>query len=120
MNNNRTIRRQTYTSDTIMLVVGFLFLTGICIYLYNNYKALKNSIIPNATMIMPQCPDYWDSVGPSLCKNTNSLGSCSKTPGANIMDFSGEIFTNANTGNYAKCKWAKACNVSWGGVDRLC
>jgi len=36
------------------------------------------------------------------------------------MDFSGVIFTNANTGNYAKCKWAKACNVSWSGIDRLC
>ena len=120
MNNNRPIRRQTYTSDTIMIMVGVLVLAGICIYLYNNYKALKHSIMPTATLAMPQCPDYWDSVGNGQCQNTNGLGSCSTTPGANKMDFGGEIFTNANTGNYAKCKWAKACNVSWSGIDRLC
>jgi predicted negative regulator of RcsB-dependent stress response len=120
MNNNRPIRRQTYTSNTIMLIVGVLILAGIGIYLYNNYKSIKNSIMPTATLAMPQCPDYWDSVGNSICQNTNSLGSCSVTPGANKMDFSGDIFTNANTGNYAKCKWSKACNVSWSGIDRLC
>ena len=120
MNNNRSIRRQTYTSDTIMMVVGLLALAGICIYLYNNYKNLKNSIMPTATIPIAQCPDYWDSIGDKKCQNSKSLGSCSVTPGANIMDFSGEIFTNANTGNYAKCKWAKSCNVSWGGIDRLC
>lgn len=121
MNNNRTtIRRETYTGDTIMLVVGILVLVGIGIYLYNNYKALKNAIVPTATTPIPQCPDYWDSIGSGQCKNTNALGSCSLTPGANIMDFGGQVFTNANMGNYAKCKWAKACNVSWGGVDRLC
>ena len=121
MNNNRnTIRKQTYTSDTVMLIVGFLAIVGICIYLYNNYKSLKNSLIPKATLTFTQCPDYWDSIGDNKCQNTNSLGSCSTNPGSNTMDFSGEIFTNSNTGNYAKCKWAKACNVSWGGIDRIC
>jgi hypothetical protein len=121
MNNNRTtIRKQTYTTNTVMLVVGFLVLGGIGIYLYNNYKSLKNAAIPTATVAAPKCPDYWESIGNGKCKNTNALGSCSTTPGANIMDFGGVVFTNANTGEYAKCKWAKACNVSWSGVDRLC
>ena len=40
--------------------------------------------------------------------------------GADVIDFSSEVFTNANTGNYAKCRWAKGCNVSWGGIDRSC
>jgi hypothetical protein len=119
-NNTRTIRRQTYTSDTITLIVGCLILGGIGIYLYNNYKDLKKSIFPTATLVAPQCPDYWDSIGKGQCKNTNALGSCSTSAGSNIMDFSGIVFTNDNTGNYAKCKWAKACNVSWSGIDRLC
>jgi hypothetical protein len=119
-NNNRTIRKQTYTSDTVMLIVGFLIIGGIGIYLYNNYKSIKNAIVPTATSAAPQCPDYWESIGNGKCKNTNALGSCSTSPGANIMDFSGVVFTNGNTGNYAKCKWAKACNVSWSGIDRLC
>ena len=119
-NNNRTPRRQTYTSDTVMLIVGFLILGGIGIYLYNHYKSLKNAAFPTATIPAPQCPDYWESIGAGQCKNTNALGSCSTAPGANIMDFGGVVFTNTNTGDYAKCKWAKACNVSWSGVDRLC
>lgn len=120
-NNNRTtIRKQTYTTDTIMLIVGFLILAGIGIYLYNNYKALKNAAFPTATSQAPQCPDYWESIGNGQCKNTNGLGSCSTSPNSNIMDFSGVVFTNGNTGNYAKCKWAKACNVSWSGIDRIC
>jgi hypothetical protein len=36
------------------------------------------------------------------------------------MDFNDEIFLNNTTGNYAKCKWAKGCNVYWGNIDRLC
>jgi len=36
------------------------------------------------------------------------------------MDFNSDVFTNVNSGNYAKCKWAKGCNVSWGSIDRLC
>jgi hypothetical protein len=120
MDNRSTIRRQTYTSNTIVLVVGLLFLIGIGIYLYNNYKSLKNSLIPKATIPKPQCPDYWESIGEKKCRNTNSLGSCSNAPGVNVMDFSSTVFTNANTGDYAKCKWAKACNISWGGIDRIC
>ena len=120
-NNNHTIRKQTYSSTTVFIVVGVLLLVGICVYLYNTYKAFKAKLLAtNITLATPSCPDYWDSLGNGKCQNTNSLGSCSTTAGANVMDFSGEIFTNKNTGNYAKCKWAKACNVAWSNVDRLC
>jgi len=120
-NNNHTIRKQTYSSTTVLIVVAVLVIIGICIYLYNTYKDFKAKLLAtNATVAYPACPDYWDSLGNSKCQNTNSLGSCSTTPGANTMDFSGEIFTNNNTGNYTKCKWAKACNIAWSNVDRLC
>ena len=120
MNNNTSIRKTTYTSDTAMIIVGVLSLAFIAVYLYNYYKTMKANILANAISISPMCPDYWDSIGNSKCQNVNSLGSCSKTDGANIMDFSSEVFTNENTGNYAKCKWAKACNVSWSNIDRVC
>ena len=120
-NNNHTIRKQTYSSTTVLIVVAVLVLIGICIYLYNSYKAFKAKLLAtNVTVAFPACPDYWDSLGSGKCQNTKSLGSCSNTPGANIMDFSGDVFTNNNTGNYAKCKWAKACNIAWSNVDRLC
>lgn len=120
-NNNKSVRKQTYNSTTVLIIVGVLAFIGLCIYLYNSYKAFKAKLLAtNATVAYTTCPDYWDSIGNAKCQNSNSLGSCSTTPGANIMDFSGEVFTNGNTGNYAKCKWAKACNIAWSNVDRLC
>ena len=120
-NNNQPIRQSTYSTTTVFIIVGVLALVFIIIYLYNYYKTFAAKLLATtATKALTSCPDYWDSIGNSKCQNTNLLGSCSKVKGANIMDFSGEIFTNKNTGNYSKCKWAKACNVSWNNVDRLC
>ena len=119
--NTKTIRKTTYTSDKVIMIVGVLGLIFIIIYIYNNYNKIIASTMPTATgMIGATCPDYWDSIGNSKCQNSKKIGSCSKTDGADVMDFSSEVFTNINMGNYAKCKWAKGCNVSWGGVDRLC
>ena len=120
MNNNQSIRKTTYTSSTAIIIIGILILTVIIVYLYNNYKNLKNITTPTGTLMAPSCPDYWDSIGNGRCQNSNKLGSCSKENGSDIMDFSGEVFTNVNTGNYSKCKWANACNISWSNVDRLC
>lgn len=120
-NNNTQIRKTTYSSSSVMIIVGVLVLAFIVIYLYNSYKNFKaNLLATTATNAGATCPDYWDSIGNGKCQNTNSLGSCSNTPGANIVDFSGEIFKNLNTGNYSKCKFAKSCNVSWSNIDRLC
>ena len=117
-NNQTGYRKSTYTSTTFIIIIGVMLLFGIVIYLYNLYKSFSN--IPNATLASSICPDYWDSIGNGKCKNTNAIGKCSKTDGANIVDFSGDIFTNTNTGEYSKCKWANACNVSWSIIDRLC
>lgn len=120
-NNNISIRKQHYTSTTVIVIVAILAFIGLCIYLYNVYKDFKNKLLAtNITKIYSNCPDYWESIGNNKCQNTKMLGSCSNRIDSNIMDFSGEIFTNGNTGNYAKCKWANACNISWGGIDKLC
>jgi len=118
-NNNQTIRKSTYTSDTVIIIIGVLSLIFIIIYIYQNYKKMLPT--PTGNIITSTCPDYWESIGEGQCKNVNGLGTCSKTEGANIMDFNkNDVFTNENTGNYAKCKWAKSCNVAWGTIDRLC
>lgn len=119
MNNNNSIRQSTYSSTTVIIILAILVLAFIIVYLYNNYKDSKKKV-SEATRPIPMCPDYWDSIGNGKCQNTNSLGSCSKMPGANIMDFNSEVFTNKTGGDYAKCKWAKACNVSWANVNQLC
>jgi len=117
-NNNQTIRKTTYTTDTIIIIVGVLSLIFIIIYIYQNYKKMLPK--PTGNIISSTCPDYWESIGDGKCKNINGLGSCSTTEGTNIMDFGSDVFTNKNTGDYAKCKWADTCNVSWGNIDRLC
>jgi hypothetical protein len=119
-NNNQTIRKQHYTSTVVITIVGVLIFVGLCIYLYNVYKDFKDKLINKNEKTYASCPDYWDSIGNNKCQNSNMLGSCSNRPGSNIMDFSGEIFTNKNTGDYAKCKWANSCNLSWSGIDRIC
>ena len=122
MNNNnssQSSKKSNYSSTTFIIIIGVLSLIFIIVYLYNSYKASKLSIT-TATRPNALCPDYWDSIGNGKCQNVNGLGQCSKNNGANVMDFSSNIFTNPNTGNYSKCKWSKACNVSWSNIDRLC
>jgi hypothetical protein len=122
MNNtnttNKTIRKATYTSDTIILIVGILLFIFIIIYIYRTFKSLTP--VPTGTIAYTVCPDYWDSVGDGKCQNTNKLGTCSNIDGADMMDFSSDIFKNTNTGNYAKCRWAQSCKVAWGNIDRVC
>ena len=121
MNNNNTVRQSTYSSTTVIIVLSILALAFIIVYLYNNYKDMKKKMMgPDITRPIAMCPDYWESLGNGKCKNVNAIGSCSKMPGADIMDFSSEVFTNKTTGDYAKCKWAKGCNVSWGTLNSMC
>lgn len=117
-NNNNSYNRSTYSSTTFLTIVTVISIIGIVIYLYNFYK--KSIPTPTGTFAGAICPDYWDSIGNGKCQNTNAIGSCSKDPNANIMDFGTDIFTNVNTGNYSKCKWAHGCGVSWSNIDRLC
>lgn len=118
-NSNQTIRKSTYSSDTFMMVAGVLCLILIIVYLYNKYQSVK-AMTTNITKPYAMCPDYWDSIGNNQCQNTNNIGSCSNTPGSNIVDFGTDIFTNKNIGDYTKCKWANSCNVSWGNINKLC
>jgi hypothetical protein len=119
--NTVIIRRSTYTASTVIIIISVLALAFIAVYLYNQYKEYNKKMLgTNITQGFAICPNYWDSIGNGKCQNTHLLGSCSNNEGANIMDFSGQVFTNKNTGDYAKCKWARACNVSWSGVERLC
>ena len=117
-NNDQTTIKPTYSSDTVLIIVGGLSLVFVIIYIYNSYKNLYPT--PTGTAAHTLCPDYWDAIGNGKCQNSNKLGSCSNVEGADIMDFGGTVFTNNNTGDYSKCKWARGCNVTWGNIDRLC
>ena len=118
-NTNQPIRKTTYSSSVFVIIVGVLCLIYIIVYLYNQYKSIKE-LATGITKPYPMCPDYWDSIGNGKCQNTNLIGSCSNKAGSNIVDFNTDIFNNKNIGDYTRCKWANACNVSWGTINRLC
>ena len=65
-----------------------------------------------------KCPDLWESVDETKCKNIHNIGNCSIT-GDKIMDFNESIFKNKES-DYYKCTWAKECGISWEGIDNLC
>jgi hypothetical protein len=111
---------QNYSTTTVIYIIGFLSVALAIIYLYHFYKTLKNKISATQANISTDCPDYWESSGNGKCKNVNLLGSCATSVDSSTVDFSGELFTNNNTGNYAKCMWAKACSMPWSGIERLC
>ena len=130
--NNRTLNTKLKTmgnSETtffststfvIIIVILFVFLLGV--YLYRAYKDFQNKAKNRESeySTLGQCPDYWEIVDDNKCRNTHLLSSCSNTVDSDTMDFSDEIFTHPKTGNYAKCKWAKGCNVEWTGIKKVC
>ena len=66
---------------------------------------------------VPSCPDYWESVGESKCRNIHKLGKCGHKQD---VDFSDNIFTDKRTGKIMKCRYAKECEISWEGTDKVC
>lgn len=132
LSNNRTLntklreigkQEKTFFSTstfTIIIIILFVFLLGV--YLYRAYKDFQNKAKnrEDEYAVIAQCPDYWEIVEDNKCRNTHFLGSCSNNVDNDIMDFSDEIFTNPKSGDYAKCQWAKGCNVEWRGVKKVC
>ena len=112
---------QPYATTTVVIyVIGFLALVLMIVYFYNQYKAVKEQEKANTKdRYMAPCPDYWENVGENKCRNVFKLGNCALGDNT-VMDFSDKVFQDVSTGGYAKCKWAKGCNVYWGNVDRLC
>ena len=127
--------------DTFSIVLVTITLIILAIYYYRQYKKLKKE---RSKLTWPQeyasCPDYWLDRGKHNCQNIHDLGDLSKcggikgenqivvdmkkkTPGNNL-NASNPIVLNKQMNNkknlISKCKWAKRCNVSWEGVDKLC
>ena len=107
------------TATIVIYVFGLLTFILMIVYFYNQYKEIKKIQHNKKIEYITHCPDYWQNIGEHKCKNTFKLGKCALDDNT-IMDFNDKVFQNINTGNYAKCKWSKGCNVFWGDIDRLC
>ncbi len=100
---------------------GIVLFFVIIIYYYKQYASEVKSKVKGDKIIRAECPDYWLVEGPSKCRNANKMGLCFKNgDNGGLMDFDTDFFKNPQTGNYAKCRWAKKCHVSWDGIDDIC
>ena len=98
-------------STVIITITGYIVYT-----LYTQRKALssKKPFPP----FKSKCPDYWDIVDDTKCRNTKQIGKCLLGKN-NIMDFNESIF-KGKEGDYFKCRWAVKCQVPWEGIDTMC
>ena len=123
--NKAPSTKMQMSNELFIYIVGILIVIGAAYYIWKQYTAwyakfqeTDKQKLEQAKML--ECPDYWETIGKNKCKNVNNIGRCSIDPSNNVMDFNDEIFTNTQSGDYSKCKWAKQCNVIWGGIDKLC
>jgi len=110
-------------------ILSVLIAVGFIIFLYlrylNNQKA-KNPLLQNEkeTFKYPECPAFFetmtDHTGKIKCKNVLNIGKCRKSPHDTISFEDNKLFNNTKTGKYWKCRWAKECEVPWGGIEKLC
>lgn len=115
-----------------MFVIIFAILaTALLIYLLlETYNKIRKQLYAKDKVKYEQlCPDYWevveqkfDDAGNTIsveCKNVHKMGKCA-VEGRNTFIFEDEIFTNPETRDVSKCKWAKRCGVTWQGFDGYC
>jgi len=115
-----------------MFAVILAIMTAILlvVMLYNTYKKLQVDIQAKGKKKYEQlCPDYWElvdqgydnngNVNSIRCRNVHELGKCA-LEGDRIYVLSDPIFYDPKTSDKAKCKWAKACDISWQGFDNKC
>ncbi len=107
--------------EVAIYIFGIFFFVFILIHYYRQFSKQVDASKKNETIIRAECPDYWLVEGPSKCRNSNKLGKClTRGTEGGLMDFDTDYFNNEETGNYAKCRWAKKCHVSWDGIDNIC
>jgi len=109
------------TVNIIMGVGSLIIVVIFCVKFGLDYKKLND--LKNNTMFPPwpaQCPDYWESAGEKICKNTHKIGDCRTGDGdQGKVSFDG-ILWDGEKGRVRKCAWAKACNTPWEGIDNIC
>jgi hypothetical protein len=117
-----------------MVEAGAAFITGIVIltigsilfalWFFKKYQELK-AIWERQNIWPPsynRCPDYWADLGEKGCQNVHNLGSCPRGADGRIKAMGVMKFTGTETpeGRMKACAEARACGITWEGVDNLC
>ena len=119
--------------DKIVSILSVTIIIGVSIYLFLEIKKKMNTKNPlnNSTNFKsehyPDCPNFFEiknEGGQKMCKNTFKLGNCNISDENNkisaFFDENDNFFTDNKRGNLRKCLWAKECDVTWDGIDKLC
>jgi hypothetical protein len=96
-----------------VIIIIFVIMATYYYYLYREYTKKQEAL--TKSKIIPQCPDYWKSIGNNKCQNIKNIGRCN-LGSINEMDFSEKLYAE----DVNKCKWSKFCEASWEGIDNLC
>ena len=106
-------------ADTLIVFVGFIIVLLVLFTIIKDVRKMKQVSLEKQMEAkkVPSCPDYWESVGESKCRNIHKLGKCGHKQD---VDFSDNIFTDKHTGKIMKCRYAKECEISWEGTDKIC
>ena len=101
----------------IVITLGVAVISLFILFLYLRLRSTKKSIVEETKneRRMSQCPDYWQSIGKNKCKNIHNIGN-----GKNEEDFNKSYFLDEETGDIARCNWAKMTNTPWQFIDKLC
>jgi hypothetical protein len=102
----------------------FVGVALVLIYLWRQYKSYKEEIAAiKWPRVVSNCPDYFVSESGDKCRNVFNLGKCPANNGIlqpnGVLDFSGAEFKGMD-GDKKKCERAKACDITWEGIDNLC
>ena len=118
--------------DKIVSVLSIAIIIGVSLYLYLEFKKKFNSMSSNnfsknlKKEKYPDCPNFFEIINEGdqkMCKNIYQLGKCNIAENNKISAFFNDkdpFFTDNQRGDLRKCLWAKECDVSWDGIDRLC
>jgi len=127
-------------SSTLDNILGFLsgvIILGVCVYYILDIKKHTKKGPPNtnddnedngdkpSNKKYFKCPDYFEASKEEgkedECINVKNLGKCRGTYNFDkLLANYADVFRNDEQKNKLKCEWAKSCDVSWSGVDRLC
>lgn len=108
--------KDTITENYELIFVIIIILVSMgtyYYYLFREYRKTEDAL--KKSRLVPQCPDYWKTVGNNKCQNIKNIGRCN-LGSQNVMDFSDKLYAK----DVNKCKWSKFCEASWEGIDHLC
>jgi hypothetical protein len=117
--------------DKIVGILSIAIIIGVFVYLCLELKNKMNTKssttnVHNNIKDYADCPNFFEIIndrGQKMCKNVYKLGKCNISDNNKISAFfdeKDEFFTDKKRGDLRKCLWAKECDVSWDGIDRLC